>query len=319
MVNAAIRIRNQLRGRWYALIHPSKVLVNFWIIFAPAMADTNKRILVPTDFSEPSYAALQYAIYIANRTNSRIYLIHFADRSKVKETATTITAYKEALRLLEEKLDYVKNHSGAAFRIHAEVITTTQSIADEISDYGLKIHATLACIGTSGVSSKQKEHSLGDNTEKVVKNVDFPVLTCRSVKEPVQFKNFLLPIDLTKYTQEKVERIMRFARSFDATIHLVAVSEFLEEFITSKATLADKLEEAADTIRKGGMKCTTEMIRHDMVSNSIQLYADEIDADLLVIMGHEENLFNQWLFGSRINRVISNARIPVLSFRPEED
>lgn len=283
------------------------------------MAELEKRILVPTDFSQPSFAALQYAIFIANRTNSRIYLIHFADRSELKEKGGSIAGYKQLLRELDEKLQTVKNSSGAAFRMHAEVISTTHSISDEISDYGLKIHATLACIGTSGVDSKQHKNSLGDNTEKVVKSVDFPVLTCRDVKEPIKFKNFLLPIDLTKYTNEKVERILRFAQGFDATIHLVAVSEFLEEFITSKATLADKLEEAAETIRSSGLKVTTEMIRHDMVSNSIQLYTEEIDADMLVIMGHSENKLSQWLFGSRINKVISHARIPVLSFRPEED
>lgn len=283
------------------------------------MAELEKRILVPTDFSQPSFAALQYAIFIANRTNSRIYLIHFADRSELKEKGGSIAGYKQLLRELDEKLQAVKNSSGAAFRMHAEVISTTHSISDEISDYGLKIHATLACIGTSGVDSKKQKNSLGDNTEKVVKSVDFPVLTCRDVKEPIKFKNFLLPIDLTKYTNEKVERILRFAQGFDATIHLVAVSEFLEEFITSKATLADKLEEAAETIRSSGLKVTTEMIRHDMVSNSIQLYTEEIDADMLVIMGHSENKFSQLLFGSRINKVISHARIPVLSFRPEED
>lgn len=284
-----------------------------------AMADTDKRILVPTDFSAPSYAALQYAIYIANRTNSRIYLIHFADRAELKEAGASIAGYKQLIRELDEKLDHVKNHSGAAFRIHAEVITTTHSIADEISDYGLKIHATLACIGTSGADSKSGKHGIGDNTEKVVKSVDFPVLTCREVKEPIKFRNFLLPIDLTKYTQEKVERIIRFAKGFEGTIHLVAVSDFIEEFLSTKATLADKLEEAAETIRESGLRCTTEMIRHDMVSNSIQLYAEEIDADLLVIMGHAENKFNQLIFGSRINRVISNSKIPVLSFRPEEE
>ena len=61
------------------------------------------------------------------------------------------------------------------------------------------------------------------------------------------------------------------------------------------------------------------MIRHDMVSNSILLYADEIDADLLVIMSHAENKFNQLIFGSRINKVISHSTIPVLSFRPEDE
>lgn len=284
------------------------------------MAVSEKRILVPTDFSAPSYAALQYAIYIANRTKSRIYLIHFADRSALKqEGGGTIAGYKAQLRACEERLSAVKNSSGAAFRIHAEVVTTTQSIADEISDYGLRIDATMACIGASGADSKKSDHSIGDNTEKVVKSVDFPVLTCREVKEPLAFRHFLLPIDLTKYTIEKVQRIMRFARSFDATIHLVAVSEYFEEILTSRTTLADKMEEAAEIIRKGGLKCTTEMIRHDMVNNSIQLYADEIDADLLVIMGHEENRINQLLFGSRVNKVISHAKVPVLSFRPEEE
>ena len=61
------------------------------------------------------------------------------------------------------------------------------------------------------------------------------------------------------------------------------------------------------------------MIRHDMVNNSIKIYASEIDADLLVIMSHGENKFNQLIFGSRINKVISHSDIPVLSFRPEDD
>ncbi|HMX04025.1 MAG TPA: universal stress protein [Chitinophagales bacterium] len=296
-----------------------KLNVKFWINFAAAMANPEKRILVPTDFSQPSYAALQYAIYIANRTDSRISLIHFADRAELKEKGGSIAGYKEVLRALDQQLQDMKNASGAAFRMHAEVISTTQSIADEISDYGLKIDAVMACLGTAGKSARKSSHSLGDNTGKLVKSVDFPVLTCRNVKEPIRFRNFLLPIDLTKYTTEKVERIIRFAQGFEATIHLVAVSEFLEEYFTSREALGEKMEEAAETIRKSGLKCTTEMIRHDMVNNSIKIYASEIDADLLVIMSHGENKFNQLIFGSRINKVISHSDIPVLSFRPEDD
>lgn len=285
----------------------------------PGMSEQLKQIFVPTDFSSASVAALQYAIYIGNRTNSHIHLVHFALRESLKEKNDTASAYKAKLRTLEARLDDMKNTSGAAFRITTEVITTNEPIPGLIHDYGLKIGAELACIGTFGSDSKPNKFNLGNNTEKLVKSVDFPVLTCRDVKSPIQFKNFLLPIDLTKYTSEKVERIIRFAKGFDATIHLVAVSEFLEEFISSKTALEEKMEEAAETIRNHGLKCTTEMIRHDMVSNSILLYADEIDADLLVIMSHAENRFNQLIFGSRINKVISHSTIPVLSFRPEDE
>ncbi len=283
------------------------------------MSELIKQIFVPTDFSTASAAALQYAIYIANRTNSRIHLVHFANRDSLKGKNDSAAAYKKNLRVLEARLDDMKNFSGAAFRIETHVITTSESISQLIHEYGLEIGAELACIGTFGADSKSTKFNLGNNTEKLVKSVDFPVLTCREVKAPIQFKNFLLPIDLTKYTSEKVERIIRFAKSFDATIHLVAVSEFLEEFISSRSALEDKMEEAAEVIRKHGLKCTTEMIRHDIVSNSILSYATEIDADLLVIMSHAENKFNNLIFGSRINKIISHSEIPVLSFRPEDE
>ncbi len=283
------------------------------------MPTQDRRIFVPTDFSKASAAALQYAIYIANRTNAVIDLVHFAKRDALMNKTENTAEYKRKLIALEKKLTDFKNKSGAAFRIHAEVITTTESIATDIQEYGVGIQAELACMGTFGSDSKPSKFNLGNNTEKLVRSVDFPVLTCRTVKEPIKFKNLLLPIDLTKHTQEKVERIIHFAQNLDSTIHLVAVSEFLEEFISSKEDLLNRMEEAAETIRKNGLQCTTEMIRHDTVSNSVLLYANEIDADLLVVMSHAENRFNQLLFGSRINKVISHAPIPVLSFRPSEE
>lgn len=282
------------------------------------MRSPEKRIFVPTDFSKPSSAALQYAIYIANRTNSTIHLTHFAEREALIQKTKTPSAYKTKLKNLEKKLEEFKNKSGAAFRIYTDLITTTESVSSQIEEYGTKIKADLACIGTYGSDSKPSKFNFGNNTEKLVHSVDFPVISCRKVKSPIKFKNLLLPIDLTKYTIEKVDRIIRFATNFDSTIHLVAVSEFLEEFITKKSELEIKLEEAAEIISKNGLKCTTEIIRHDTVSNSILMYAEEIDADMLVIMSKSENLLNQLFFGSRMNKVISHSEIPVLIFKPEE-
>lgn len=279
------------------------------------MSAEAKQIFVPVDFSKGSVAALQYAVYIANRTNSQIQLIHFASRDALKEKIETASDYKTKLRKLESKLGDLKIKSGAAFRITEQVIITDESISKAITSYGNEIHAELACIGTYGADSKKSQYKIGNNTEKLVQRADFPVLTCRAVKSPIQFKNLLLPIDLTKYTTFKVERIIRFAKSFESVIHLVAVSELYEEIISSKAELEERMESAAKIIRASGLKCTTETIRHDLVSNSVLMYAEEIDADLLVVVGHEENMFSQFLFGSRINKVISHSNIPVLSFR----
>ncbi|MBC8172986.1 MAG: universal stress protein, partial [Chitinophagales bacterium] len=216
------------------------------------------------------------------------------------------------------QLEELKVKSGAAFRISEHVIITDENFYDVIIDYGVAHACDLCCLG---VSSSIK-HALGDNTEHLVKKADFPILSCRDVKRPVQFKNLLLPIDLSENTKEKVDRIIKFAIQFDATIHLLGVTEFFEELTRSTSAIDVNLDEAAQEIRGAGLKCTTEIIKHDYVSHSIIGYAEEIDADLLVIMSKQGNKINkiiELLLGSRVNKVIAQSKIPVLSFRPEED
>lgn len=270
------------------------------------------RVLVATDFTTQSIAALRYATYVANRLNTRIDLVHVAEKKHLREQAENRTAYKSLLETIYENLEKIKMESGAAFRISEHVLLSERSFYEEIIDYGVEHAFDLCCLGVSS----SMNHDLGDNTEQLVKQADFPIFTCREVKEPVQFKNLLLPIDLTGYTTEKIDRIIKFAKHFEATIHLLAVSEFLEELMKNVSVLSEKLNDAEKQIKAEGLKCTTEIIKNDFVNNSISEYAEEIDADLLVIMSKKENRISELLLGSRVNKVISKSKIPVLSFRP---
>lgn len=271
-----------------------------------------RRILVATDFTDQSIAALHYATYIANKLNARIDLVHVAEKKMLRDAAEDKSAYKKLLEEIYRKLEKIKTESGAAFRISEHVLLSEVAFYEEIIEYGVEHAFDLCCLG---VSSSLKQQ-LGDNTEHLVKKADFPILTCREVKEPVQFKNLLLPIDFTEYTSDKVERIINFAKLFDATVHLLAVSEFFEELMRNDSVLKERLDDAAIQMRSAGLKCTTEIIKNDFVNNSITDYAEEIDADLLVIMSKKENRIFELFLGSRINKVIAQSKIPVLSFRP---
>lgn len=277
--------------------------------------ERSNRILAATDFNEASLSAIKYAVFIANHTNAKIDLLHVIERRAIKDFKNDKAGYKAHLKSIHEKLEEVKISSGAAFRISDHVIITDEDFYSVIVDYGVEHALDLCCLG---VSSSAK-HSLGDNTEILVKKADFPILTTRTVKEPIQFKNLLLPIDISKYTNEKVERIINFASQFDSTIHLLGVSEFFEELTRNTSAIKEDLENAAKEIRKNGLQCTTEIIRTDYVENSISDYADEIEADLLVIMSKQENRIFELILGSRVNKVIGQSKIPVLSFRPVEE
>lgn len=277
-----------------------------------------KGILVPTDFSKPAFSALEYAIYIANRRDLPIYLLHIADKSKLREKIEERDEYRNSIAALYNKLEQLKNKSGGAFRIKTFLILSDESISEEIIAFGEKMETTLCFMGTFGGSYSASKIRIGTNTGKVVSDAPFPVATSFTTKKPISFKNLLLPIDFTKHTHEKVERIIYFAKDYDSKMHLLATSEFLEELTTSDDKLIVRLEEAAAEIRKQGLRCSTEIIRHDAVSNSVTSYAKEVDADLIVIMAAHQNWLSQWIFGSRTNKVIMYADIPVLSFRPQE-
>lgn len=286
-------------------------------IFAQFIMVAKGGILVATDFSKAAFSALEYGIYIANRNDLPLYLVHIADKDKLRDKVEARSQYRNRLAALYTRLEQLKNKSGGAFRIRVYLLVSDKSVSDQIIEFGEKMEISLCCMGTFGGAYSASKNRIGSNTGKVVSGATFPVATSFTTKKPIGFKNLLLPIDFTKHTQQKVERIIHFAKDFDAKIHLLATSEFLEELTTSDDKLIERLEEAAAEIRQQGLRCSTEIIRHDSVINSVTSYAKEVDADLIVIMAAHQNWLSQWIFGSRTNKVIMYSDIPVLSFRPQ--
>ena len=280
--------------------------------------DTSRIVLVPTDFTEASKAALEYAVYYANRMNTLIHLVHIAQRSSLRSNVKSAQEYRKRISEERRKLLQMKNGSGGAFRIKESMIITDLSTAEVLLNYPHNGSILACCVGTAGNKSSDSE-GVGANTNKLIREAYFPVMSCRVVKHPIQFRNLLLPIDLSKHTNEKVDLILRFAKEFNSHIHLLAVSEFLEEWTFTKKELLQRLESAASHIRSEGIRCSTEVIRNDYVSNSVVDYAKEINADMLVVMSEHQALLSTLLFGSRTNRVIAMSSIPVISFRRRMD
>ena len=275
-----------------------------------------KQVLVPTDFSEESFAALEYAVFYANRTDSGIHLIHVANREMLRKQGGDVRTYRALLQDIRQQLRTFRNRSGGAFRIHADYKLSEDSVAQTILNYAANFEIELCCIGTSGERSAGHRGGLGLNTGRMINEAGFPILTCRSHPEKIHFRNILLPIDLTRQKKKKVDRIIRFAMRFNSTVYLLAVSEFMEEFSFSRKSLLEKLESAALHIRSQGIKCHTEIIRYDTVSRSVVEYASEIRADLLVVMSEPQSLVTELIFGNRTSKVIAQSPIPVISFRP---
>ena len=144
------------------------------------------RILVPTDFSPPSDAALDYARILATRFGSALEILHVVDDPTVESDFVPdgFAASTEGIRngLVEhsrERLDSLMTFVDRA-RYHAHAETLFGSPAQTIVDYAIATGAGLIVMGTHGRTGLA--HLLmGSVAEQVVRTAPCPVLTVRQV------------------------------------------------------------------------------------------------------------------------------------------
>ena len=144
------------------------------------------RILVPTDFSEPSDAALEYAGTLAGRLGASIHLLHVFEDPYLSGGAFAAEMYapipadlRETL-LIEAKEQLQRRLAklvGEQWHATADVYTGPTAIA--IADFAKEKNIDLIIMGTHGRGA-MAHLLLGSVAERVVRTAPCPVLTVRT-------------------------------------------------------------------------------------------------------------------------------------------
>jgi nucleotide-binding universal stress UspA family protein len=142
-----------------------------------------RRILVPTDFSDPATAALKYARALAEEFGSTLHLMHVVPEPYVYPWGTEIstmplvdlltqseTQAAERLKALAEEPGPLKDRVRTATAIGTPVDRLLQYVADEGID--------LVVMGTHGRGAVG-HLLLGSVAERMVRRSPVPVLTVK--------------------------------------------------------------------------------------------------------------------------------------------
>lgn len=148
---------------------------------------TPKTILVPTDFNEPSDAALAYAKELADDFGASIHLLTVVEdplsqpwalESYGTPLADLLEDFKaNARKLLEQALPDADRK-----KYKAELATAVGLPFRQIIEYATAHHVDLIVMGTHGRGALA-HMILGSVAERVVRFAPCPVLTVRSAKE----------------------------------------------------------------------------------------------------------------------------------------
>lgn len=143
-----------------------------------------RRILVPTDFSEPAGTAWRYAQFLAGQFKSRIHLLHVVALPYLYDAWGTETAALRMGDLLAESeamaLKQLQKSVPKTGPLAGRVVTATSTgiTVEQILGYISAQHIDLVVMGTHG-RGLVGHLLLGSVAERLVRHSPVPVLTVR--------------------------------------------------------------------------------------------------------------------------------------------
>jgi nucleotide-binding universal stress UspA family protein len=151
-----------------------------------------KRILVPTDFSEPAEAAVTWATTLAQEFKAELHILHVVPEPYVYPWGTELTSLplNEILVQAEQAADQrlrqlVAEAGGGPRKVHTRALIG--SPVDVILGVVADEHIDLIVLGTHG-RGMVGHLLLGSVAERVVRRSPVPVLTVHGEKRSAELK-----------------------------------------------------------------------------------------------------------------------------------
>lgn len=276
------------------------------------MIEFNKDILVPVDFKQPSVNALRMALKMAPFVSGKVHLLHiipaggiFTDMLESKSQVVALTA--SAMERLTQLNDQYFGPSGIETIMKVEAGKPYKKILE----YAGSIDPSIIIAGDND-QFMDGNKIMGTTNTFITTHSRWPVLTIKGEK-PTPPSRIVLPVDLSMQSKIQLCNAITMAKHYESTIHLVSV--VIGGIKTNESRIYKTLKQFQSTIKRNKVKCEIKLYKRSNIDvyQRIIDYADEISADLIMIMTHREGTTHDNFIGAVAHHVINEAAMPVLS------
>jgi nucleotide-binding universal stress UspA family protein len=297
-----------------------------------------RKILFPTDFSEPAEYAGRYAALVAGRLGASLHVLH-VPLVPPEVVAGTLApggghaARRQAgdrLRQLVAQAEF----QGVQTRASVGGVIPEDAIVEAAAESDLIVMGTH---GRTGVSRLV----LGSVTERVVATAPCPVLAVkhpdvvvelpwggtlrsgRPIAGAPRLLRLLVPLDGSATSETALDGVAELAQAFNAVVVLVMVltpALGITMRVEDAPSMPDAAEAATYLARKQrelaavGVR-VQRVIRMGDPATQILACAEEHGADLIALATHGRSGLRRWLLGSVTEKVLRASDVPVLVFR----
>jgi nucleotide-binding universal stress UspA family protein len=272
-----------------------------------------EKIVIPVDFSEVSMNAFLYGHQLATDIGAVVKALHvyFPTSRELSESSVVNVDFKalrqDHLNEFVEKLDVdwgsevLKN---AMIDGEFRVGFPGEEILDSIRDNSCE----LLIMGTTGDSSTIKKW-FGSVSTKMMNDAPCNVLLIPEEAKYKEINDLVYAYDDINLDVKVLEKLLAFAKKFDATIHFLHVNDDEEVdpgFFLKEQIVQDYPAE----------KVKFQMVRSGDVADAIQNYAKEVNVDVLALATKNRSFFGKIFHQSVSQKIALHAELPLLILKP---
>jgi nucleotide-binding universal stress UspA family protein len=294
------------------------------------------RILFPTDFSCCAEQALTHAVYLAEKYQAELHLLHVVTlfenqpvvlRKELEET-------EDMVRKIEDKAELELNSVVDSHALKDMKIIQSQkraiSTAPAILEYGSDNNVDLLVMGTHG--RRGIEHlMLGSVAEEIVRLSQCPVFTVRETEKPLSikaFKKILVPVDFSEHSHRALAHAKEIATSYGSELQMLHIIEETIHpafSISGKSSIFDLVPGIEEDCKKRMEQMILEagiptddieiIIKGGQAAHDIIKFAKDNSSDLIVIATHGLTGIEHLLLGSVTEKVVRMSPCPVFTVK----
>ncbi len=190
------------------------------------------RILIPTDFSPQSHAALKLAKTFIDIYGCDVSLIHIVPLSMYFGESfehlglpldLNVDVYPRILENTQERLDELAKEYIPKEYLEKAKVMVDRKPSEAIARYAKENDYDLILMSSKG--GHESEWFRGSITKKVIRYSKVPVLTVDDVFVKEKLENIVSPVDLSDTSMKALPAAFELAYQFDAKLTLLHVSE----------------------------------------------------------------------------------------------
>ena len=258
----------------------------------------HQSILVPCDFIEESFNALQHAAFIAKQSHAEIILLHLIKEEHLRPAAE-VTIQEWANRLKSE------------FSGKIRTIISTGEIIEDIAKVAEQEDCQLIVLPTHGMHGSQR--FTGSLALYVVSESHRPFVVVQ--KRPMRdhgYKKLVIPNDFRPQLADGVDVFLKVARTFGSEVYFIVNNKFLHE---RDASVLDIVKEKFE---KAGIELHVQTTSLFNFTKAILEHAASGDADLICAINFAyENLYSIFPRTEEEDLIYNAAQIPVMLVTPQ--